>query len=172
VTKKENAVRGFAAACLVLFGMAIALATLGRAADKSPSLSETEDFLTNHGNTVGMVTTKNVDGTMMMMHQVTFSAKACVATTTLSITSPTVPEMPPNTATKSMRRGQLSDDVQVFQSSPGIELSPGYKVTLGYASAPQLGLTVGYYDAGEAERITRALEHWLRICGKSKKEPF
>ena len=150
---------------VTILGLALALAIPCSAVGSSASLSDTEEFLTNHGVTVGFI---QGPGFVVMM-SVNFAVRDCIATVTTTATSDGQTDGP---NTKRMRRGQLSD-VRVSSSSAAARFSPDHEVGLSYTSPGVLTprLLVGYYDADTAERIARALHHWLRLCGKPK-EPF
>lgn len=159
---------GAIGACLFILGF---LGGAG-AEGQTPSLDDTEQFLTNYGSTNALMTAASEGkDKLMISSRVKFSASKCSVRSEFEVKTlyPALEGKPPTITTA--RRGELSRAAILPQSSEGAWSNPEQSVVLFYKSGPANGVMVGYYDLATAERVKRALDHWLQICPDDR-EPF
>jgi hypothetical protein len=118
-----------------------------------PSLTETEQFLNDYGETEQSARTGNTS--------VAFSVNNCEAESFSFQRGGPLPD-----DADSARRDQLSTP----EVRKDVQATPDSTVLLKLKDGRRF-LTVGFYDATNADRVKKALDRWLELC-PDKKEPF
>lgn len=133
----------------------------------APPLGETEEFLSDYGDTHSLMTTES----MVISVRIKFTAIKCVARAESSVIvlGANVPPNPPRV--DEARRARFSAAKIVPQSLESVRVVPELGVVLQSKSGSQGDLLVGYYDPATAERVKKALDNWLKLC-PDEPEPF